>query len=140
MKINSVRKMVTVVGLTVGFAAASLAQEVKLKAVVGFPFLAHGQKMAAGSYSVTPLKGGSGITRYLVRNAETGETVMVSTAFAGPVGSKGSNTPRLTFRCGEGNYCMLSRVWDGSGEFREFVGPSKGRAKDENVIEIALSR
>lgn len=140
MKIKSVRNMMTVVGLAVGFAAASLGQVTNLKAVVGFPFTAQGQKMTAGSYNVTPLKSASGTTRYVVRNVETREAVMVSALFTAPVGSKGSNAPRLTFRCGAGNYCALSQVWDGSGEFKELVVPNKGRGKDDNVMEIALSR
>ena len=99
-----------------------------------------GQKLAAGSYIVAPLKSVPGIARYVVRNTETRESVVVRTLFAGPVGAKGSKAPRLTFRCHEGNYCALSQVWDGSDEFRELAAPSKTRAKDESLLEIALTR
>ena len=140
MNIKSVGNMMTVVGLAVGLTAASMGQVTNLKAVVGFPFTVQGQKMAAGSYIVTPLKNASGTTRYVVRNAETREAVMAGALFSGPVGPKGSNVPRLTFRCGAGNYCALSQVWDGTGEFKELAVPGKGRGRDENVMEIALSQ
>ena len=138
MNTKSVRNMMAVVGLTVGFATASLAQDA-VHAVIGFPFVVQGTKMNAGSYNLKPVSTNAG-SMYLIQNTDTGKGILVKTLFAGSARYKESRAARLTFQCVEGEYCALKQVWDGTSQFKEIRVPGKSGAAKETLTEIAATR
>ena len=140
MNTKSVRTMITVVGLTVSFAAASFAQDT-LKAVVGFPFVAQGTKLAAGTYTISPIKVSGGSVVYTVRNIATNRAIIVSSQVSAMARSTDSRAPKLSFLCAEGEYCALKQVSDGTGRINEIAIPGKrGVSNEASVTEIALTR
>ena len=139
MNIKSVRNMMTVVGLAVGFAATSPAQGT-LKAVIGFPFVAQGAKMVAGTYIVGPVNAPMGSGTYQLRNIDTKKSILIRALLVGEVRDKSSNAPRLSFQCKDGDYCTLLQVWDGTPLYKVVSFPAKDGSPEQSLKEIALAR
>ena len=137
MSTNSVRKMMSIGGILATFAVTGFAQE-GLRATIGFPFTAQGQKLEAGAYEIRPANIGGSNKVYFVRNLETKKAIMVTSLYANTVSNTTAVTPKLSFQCNEGQYCALKQVWDGSKRYTEIAAPKKTGGEDR-LMEVALS-
>ena len=138
MTINLVRKMMSVGGMLATFAVAGFAQDA-MKATIGFPFTAQGQKMDAGRYELKSAKIAGGNNTYFIRNLATGKMTLVGGFTANEVVGAAPDTARLMFQCNEGEYCALRQVWNGTRQYSEII-VSKKDAGDERLMEVALVR
>lgn len=135
---DSVRKMMSVGGMLAMFAAAGFAQDA-MKATIGFPFTAQGQKLDAGRYAVSSAKVAGGNSAYYIRNLDTGKMILVAGFIPNEVVGSAPDNARLMFQCNEGEYCALRQIWDGTRRFSEIIVPKKN-VREERLMEVALVR
>ena len=134
---NSVRNMISAGAMLATFAVAGYAQD-GMRANIGFPFTAQGQKLEAGAYDIRPANIGGAGKFYFVRNLETKKAVVVQSLTVNKAANSAAKDPRLSFQCNEGQYCALKQVWDGSDNYAE-IGVPKKNIDEERLIEVALS-
>lgn len=127
------------------FVAAALSAVVvsapaqMVTAEIPFSFHAGPNLLAPGAYDIKLLAGSHAVS---LRNADTGKTVMVLTAYDTqlPATWKKSRQARLRFDCA-GARCVLRDVWPGfDSRGRTITGPKF--ARDETVMsrEITLTK
>ncbi|HEY7338995.1 MAG TPA: hypothetical protein VH639_29160 [Bryobacteraceae bacterium] len=126
-RLNSL--LITAVGLTLS-AAAAYGQN-KVAADIPFSFRTAGGMQEAGRYAAIPANLDGSVLR--IQNLDTGKSVLLGIGI--PDGDY-NKRPRLVFRCGDKNGCVLAGVWMADGRGWSYNTPKMKAADRERVAVI----
>ncbi|MBI4906816.1 MAG: hypothetical protein HY820_24520 [Acidobacteria bacterium] len=124
--------------MTMVFAAAAIsatASAQELNANIPFDFAVGGKQLAAGSYSISTLRG-TGPSGIIVQNRDTKQAAILIALTTTTTQSYGQAT--LVFRCQPGS-CTIAEVHTPNGTARSFLTPALRSAEKERTMAIRLS-
>ena len=123
--------------LTLSAAALTMASAVyaqsRLVANIPFSFRLNGVEMAAGKYSVEPLRNDTK-TVYLTDGHNVKAVIGINAGYGD------TKAARLVFSCRNSSGCTLAQIWDGRGTGIEFPKPKMTKGETEHLAVVVLNR